>query len=105
MSEGREQDFERVFGRDGLWSELLRSSAGYRGSRLRMEIMGRRRRYKVFDYWCSHEDFESFRERCRQAYDKFSLWVRDEGLVERETVLGSFYDESDFDAGAGLVPG
>jgi heme-degrading monooxygenase HmoA len=104
VSEGREQDFEKVFGRDGIWTELLRGSAGYRGSSLRMELMGWRRRYKVFDHWRSHEDFERFREQRQQEYEKFSLWVRSEGLVERETVLGSFYDEPDFDAGTGLVP-
>ena len=104
VSEGREQDFERVFGREGIWTDLLRGSPGYCGSKLRMEIAGRRRRYKGFDYWRSHEDFESFREQRQQEYEKFSLWVRSEGLVERETVLGSFYDESDFDAGTDVVP-
>ncbi len=63
------------------------------------------RRFQVFDYWRSHEDFESFREERQQEYEKFSLWIRSERLVERETVLGSFYkDESDFDEGTGLVP-
>jgi len=103
VSEGREPDFEKVFGRGGVWFELLERSPQYLGSDLEVESKADRR-YRVFDYWRSHEDFEGFREQHQEEYEKFSLWVRTEGLVERETVLGSFYDESDLDEGAGLVP-
>ncbi len=104
ISEGRERDFEKVFGSDGIWPELLRWSAEYLGTEFRLESKAGRR-YKVFDYWQSHEDFESFRKQHQQQYEKFSQLIASDGLVLRETVLGSFYrNESDFDEGTGLVP-
>lgn len=103
-AEGREEVFEKVYGPDGIWSELLRLSPQYLGSELREQSKAERR-YRVFDYWRSHKDFEFFREYHRQAYEKFSLWIQSEKLIERETVLGSFYESgSDFDEGTGLVP-
>jgi len=105
VREGRERDFERVFGRDGIWSETLKSSPGYVGSTLRMELeFAAGRRYKVFDYWKAHEDFEGFRRHRRQDLERFNLLVAGEGLIDRETLLGSFYqDDSDWDEDTGLI--
>ena len=103
--EGRERDFEKVFGKEGIWPELLQHSPGARGSALRMELRGVRRRYKVCDYWRSHEDFESFREEHHQEVERFSHWLATERLVEREIFLGSFYQGvPEFDEGTGWVP-
>jgi hypothetical protein len=62
------------------------------------------RRYKVFDYWKAHEDFEGFRRHRRQDLERFNLLVAGEGLIDRETLLGSFYqDDSDWDEDTGLI--
>jgi len=104
VAEGSEEAFEKIYGPAGVWPELLRRSPQYLGSELRTQSKAERR-YRVFDYWQSHEDFELFRGYHRQAYEAFSLWVQSEKLIERETVLGSFYkSDSDFDEGTGLVP-
>ena len=101
---GRIEDFRKVFGRDGIWSELLRRSAEYLGTDCRLEAEAERR-FRVLDYWLSHESFEDFRRRHQLEYEKFSRLIESEGLVERETLLGSFYrGESDFDEGIDLVP-
>jgi hypothetical protein len=103
-AEGCEEVFERVYGPEGIWSKLLMLSPQYLGSELREESKAERR-YRIFDYWRSHEDFEFFRGYHRQAYEKFSQWIQSEKLIERETVLGSFYEsDSDSDEGTGLVP-
>jgi heme-degrading monooxygenase HmoA len=101
----RERDFEKVFGRDGIWSELLRQSPGYIGSALRIELgFESGRCYKVFDFWRSHEEFEGFRRERQQEIERFSLLLAAEEIVKRETVLGSFYqDDSGWDEGTGLV--
>ncbi|HEY7402767.1 MAG TPA: hypothetical protein VIB39_04550 [Candidatus Angelobacter sp.] len=91
MNDGREQDFEKVFGRDGIWSDFLRRSAGFVASFLREELSAGRRRYKVFDCWKSHEDFERCRQERQQEIEGFKLLIGHEGLVARETFLGSFY--------------
>ena len=49
----------KVFGPDGLWSELLRRSDEYVKTELRAES-DTERRYKTFDYWKSHLGFEVF---------------------------------------------
>jgi len=105
VSNGRETDFERVFGVDGIWPELpRRRSARYLGSKLQSESKAGRR-YRLFDYWRSHEDFELFRARYQQAYERFTGLIASEGLVESETVLGSFYqDDPDSDGGMDLAP-
>jgi hypothetical protein len=102
VAEGREEDFRKIFRPEGIWSDLLRRSAEYVGTDCRLEA---ERRYKVMDCWLSHESFEDFRQRYQLEYEKFSRLIASEGLVERETLLGSFYrGESDFDEGIDLVP-
>ena len=91
MNEGREQDFEKVFGRDGIWFDFLRRSAGFVANYLRVELRAGRQRYKVFDCWRTHEDFEGCRQQRQQEIERFNLLIRTEGLVASETFLGSFY--------------
>jgi hypothetical protein len=104
VAEAREEDFKKVFGFEGIWSELLRRSAEYLGTGCRLEEETERR-FRVLDYWLSHESFEDFRQRYQLEYEKFSRLIASEGLVERETLLGAFYrGDSDFDEGIDLVP-
>jgi hypothetical protein len=104
VAEGREEDFRKIFGPEGIWFDLLRRSAEYVGTDCRLEAEAERR-YRVLDYWLSHESFEDFRQRYQLEYEKFSRLIASEGLVERETLLGSFYrGDSDFDEGIDLVP-
>ena len=104
VAAGREEDFKKVFGPEGIWFELLRRSGEYLGTDCRLEAEAGRR-YRVLDSWLSHEGFEDFRQQHRLEYENFRRLVADEGLVERETLLGSFYGgESDFDEGIDLVP-
>jgi hypothetical protein len=100
----REEDFKRIFEPEGIWSDLLRRSAEYVGTDCRLEAEAERR-FRVLDYWLSHESFEDFRRQYQLEYEKFSRLIAIEGLVERETLLGSFYrGEPDFDEGIDLVP-
>jgi hypothetical protein len=104
VAEGREEDFKRIFAPEGIWFDLLRRSAEYVGTDCRLEAQAERR-YRVTDCWRSHESFEDFRQRYQLEYEKFSRLIASEGLVERETLLGSFYRaDSDFDEGIDLVP-
>jgi hypothetical protein len=104
VAEGREEDFRKVFGPEGIWSELLRRSAEYLGTDCRLEAEAERR-FRVLDYWLWHESFEDFRRQHQLEYEKFSRLIASENLVERETLLGSFYrGDSDFDEGIDLVP-
>ena len=61
--------------------------------------------YTVLDFWKSHVDFESFRERSAADVDRFRRLLLVDGVVKRELMLGSFYES---DPGpqddSGLVP-
>jgi hypothetical protein len=90
--EGREEDLTRVYGPEGIWAELLRSSPGFLSTECHVHSRAERR-FRVLDYWWSHETFEGFRRERQTECEKFSLLVHAEGMVERETVLGVFYED------------
>ena len=98
VGEGREEDFKRVFGTEGIWPEFLRRSEGYVKTDWKVESEAERR-YRLLDRWASHESFEGFREKYQVEYEKFSRLIAGEGLVERETVLGSFYEDGPDESG------
>lgn len=104
MNEGCEKDFELVFAPDSIWNEfLLQRSEGYLGTELHPGLPADRR-YRVFDYWKSHRDFELFRAVYQQDVEQFRKWLANKDLAHQETLLGSFYvGESDLDEGSDLV--
>jgi heme-degrading monooxygenase HmoA len=107
VAEGRERDFLRVFGPGGSWPALLETSDGFLGSES-FPWSEAERRYRVFDRWSSHRAFEGFRRQRQQEYESFMRRMTADGLIERETVLGSFYEKDSgdpgFEEGTGLVP-
>jgi heme-degrading monooxygenase HmoA len=104
VAEGREQEFLQVFRPGGSWPALLESSGGYLGSES-FPWSEPERRYRVFDRWSSHRAFEGFRRQRQQEYEGFMRLLVADGLIGRETVLGSFYEsDSGFEEGTGLVP-
>lgn len=102
--EGREGDLKRVFGPNGSWSDLLGKAAGYLGSELVCKSR-RERRYRAFDYWTSHWEFEFFREAHQKELERFTEWVMNDCLLEKEIFLGAYYrDEPEPDEGTDIVP-
>ena len=62
------------------------------------------RRFRIRDYWSSHQAFEMFRNWRQHEVEQFRDWLTSKELVEHETVLGAFYmDDSNWDEGTGLV--
>lgn len=107
VAEGKEQEFLQVFGPGGSWPALLESSGGYLESKC-FPWSEAERRYRVLDRWSSHRAFESFRRQRQQQYENFMRLITADGLIEREMVLGSFYEKDSgdpgFEDGTGLVP-
>jgi hypothetical protein len=89
-----------VFDSSGIWSEFLRLAAGYLGTRVRCESEAERQ-YRVLDFWSSHRWFERFRERYAAEYEWFHQRMVADGLVERQKVVGTYYESSE---GDDLVP-
>jgi heme-degrading monooxygenase HmoA len=107
LAEGKEQEFLQVFGPDGSWPALLMTVDGYRGSEGFLWSAAERR-YRVFDRWSSHWAFEGFRRQRQQEYESFMQRMLADGLIEKELLLGSFYEkdsgDTGFEDGTGLVP-
>jgi hypothetical protein len=103
IGEGREADVEEVFGPSGIWRALLRRSKGYVRSELDYESRSERV-YKLRDLWTSHVEFEAFRERFTVDYDRLKQLLIEEGLLEKQTWLGSFYTYEEPGEGTQLTP-
>ena len=101
MADGREEDFEGVFKPGGVWQEFLQRSTGYLTSEL-VRFADELGRYEVFDYWQSHEEFEICRRERQSEIERFKLLFL-ESLIQRETLLGSFYEDGPDESG--LVSG
>jgi hypothetical protein len=89
IGEGKEAEFEDVFGPTGPWNTFLRRSEGYRGTEIKCESQAERR-FRVLDFWTTHCDFEAFRSRFAADYDRFNRLVSEEGLVEKQVLVGTY---------------
>lgn len=85
--QGKEEEFERIYGPNGDWAVLFRKADGYGGTELHKshEIP---RSYLVIDRWQSRDAFKQFKDRFNNEYRM--LDVRCEELTEREEHVGDF---------------
>ena len=85
-----------MFGLDGVWTRLLYKADGYLMTEVWCESPGSRQ-YRVKDFWNWHRNFETFRGRFQQEYERFESWIVTEGLIEKEQFLGAYYERKDED--------
>ena len=81
----RSAEFEKIYGENGAWVELLKNRSGY----LRTEFLrhsGHLLHSITIDRWASVVDYEAFLSDWRKEYDK--LDAQCEGLTEQETLVG-----------------
>ena len=83
---------EVVFGKTGIWSELLRRAEGYAGTEIWCES-SKERQYRVLDAWWSHHEFEVFRTRFAVEVERFHSVLLSDGIVSKFEVVGTYYDE------------
>ena len=81
-----------VFGKAGIWTELLRRAEGYEGTEAWCESPAERR-YRVRDFWQSHCEFEVFRTRLAAEIERFRSLLMGEGVVSKFEVVGTYCDE------------
>jgi heme-degrading monooxygenase HmoA len=80
----RREDFERVYGPEGVWARLFARSDGFLGTELRRDGD----RYLVLDQWRSAEAYERFGRVFESEYAALSAETRP--LYLEETRLGAF---------------
>ena len=78
-------EFEKIYGKSGIWVELFERENGYLGTELLRDV-NNLCRYMTIDRWISVLDYESFLSKWRKEYEK--LDVECEALIEREFLLG-----------------
>jgi hypothetical protein len=93
VGDGRQADFDVVFGPGGIWRELLGRARGYIATETGCESPAERR-YRVRDLWQGHRDFEVFRQEFAAEYGRFETLVSAEGLVEREQFVAAYYEKA-----------
>ena len=87
VREGKEKEFERMYGPGGDWARLFATSAGYRGTELHRDAE-RKGRYVTRDEWESREAYERFRAENQKKYE--TVDAAGEGLTVRERRMGAF---------------
>ena len=87
VREGREEEFERMYGPKGDWARLFATGGGYRGTELSRDVE-KKGRYVTRDEWESREEFEKFVAENRKKYD--AVDAAGEGLTVGERKMGSF---------------
>ena len=90
MGDSRERDFEAVFASGGIWKELAGQAVGFVRTEFWCESAVERR-YRVQDFWTTHLEFETFRERFAVEYGRFDQLLVAEGVVERQEIVGAYY--------------
>jgi heme-degrading monooxygenase HmoA len=83
----RVSDFERVYGNDGLWTQLFRRSSEYLGTEL-VRNLDRSGKYLTIDRWTSREALLAFKQ--DHAADYGTLDKQCERLTEAEGLIGEF---------------
>lgn len=91
VREGREAEFEGIYGPGGEWTKLFAKGAGFPGTEL---YRGEKtpRRYLTMDRWTSCVAYEKFRQDQQSAYE--ALNARGSSLTEAEKFLGAFQERS-----------
>lgn len=79
--------FEQIYGPDGAWATLFRSSLDHRGTEL-IRDLDRLGRYLTLDHWTSPEAFRRFKQDHQGEYAALDKLC--ESLTEKETLIGNF---------------
>ena len=90
VREGREVEFERVYGPMGEWCELFKKGEGYLGTELYRDE-NTPLRYLTLDRWVSREAYKAFKQKHLNAYE--AIDARGEQVTTAETYLGAFLEE------------
>jgi hypothetical protein len=99
---GRQADFEVVFGDAGVWASLLSRGDGYLRTEVQCEVQ-ERGQYRVKDFWAWHRDFEVFRPQFHAEFERFEEWLRTEKVIEKEQFLCAYYGKFDDGSDEDLV--
>lgn len=79
------EQFEQVYGTEGLWAKFFRNSVDYLGTEL-FRSLGAPHRFVTVDSWRSRVAYETFRKSYAAEYAQLDEWC--ERIVAHERTLG-----------------
>lgn len=91
VAQGREAEFERIYGRDGEWAKLFARTEGYLGT----ELLRGDGDYLTLDRWRDRACWDAFMRALREEY--IALDAACEALTEHEEAVGIFEGRDDAD--------
>ena len=86
------EEFIEKYGPEGNWAWFFRGSNGYIRTELVRDVTDHLR-FLTLDVWKTEADFNDFRERHLAKYKRLDREF--EGLTERETRLGAFWQSNE----------
>ncbi|HYM34610.1 MAG TPA: antibiotic biosynthesis monooxygenase [Steroidobacteraceae bacterium] len=86
------EQFEQVYGPEGLWAKFFRNSDQYVGTEL-FRSVGQPTRFITLDSWRSRAAYESFRKNYAAEYAQLDEWC--ERMTAHERTLGVSDDGKD----------
>jgi len=84
---GSEREFERIYGPDGDWGQLMGPAEGYISTQLLRDIVDPGR-YVTIDSWSTIAAYEKFMEDFAAEYE--ALDEKCESLTDEENPVGTF---------------
>ena len=87
VQQGREKEFERMYGPRGAWARLFAKGKGYQGTELLREE-GSSRRYLTIDRWESRGAYQRFKKEYAKEYAQMD--EKGAGLTAQERKTGEF---------------
>jgi heme-degrading monooxygenase HmoA len=88
--EDKVKEFERYYSGSGLWAELFRKNAGFRGTKM-LRDSENPRRYLTIDRWDTFEAHIAMRAKFEAEYGDLDRAC--EALTETERRIGVFEEE------------
>jgi len=86
------EEFERVYGPEGLWAKFFRNSPDYVSTELFRSVSSSLR-FTTLDTWRSRSTYEAFRKNFATDYATLDAWCA--RLLEHERTLGVTDDGKD----------
>lgn len=84
---GLEKEFEKIYGPNGLWTELFAKVNDYLGTSLLKEVDSENV-YLAVDQWKSKDAYESFKLRFFEEYHTIDQRCKD--ITDIEQIIGEF---------------
>ncbi len=87
VAEGKEPEFEKVYGPEGSWVKFFQHDGAYLQTTMVRDIHTKGR-YLTIDIWKDRDSYISFKEKFKREFE--TLDKQCESLTTKETLIGEY---------------